>query len=81
MDSHSPVLELVATLTLALVLFMDALDLESGSRRDWMVPALSRSQDEREPVQIPGIVRVVPDAVREWAADQLRNQPYVLYCT
>ncbi|MGH2689896.1 MAG: cation:proton antiporter [Actinomycetota bacterium] len=40
-DAHNPALEVVGTLTLSLVLFMDALNLEgSGSRRDWLVPAL-----------------------------------------
>lgn len=40
-DALDPALEVVATLTLALVLFMDALNLESGrSKKDWLVPAL-----------------------------------------
>jgi sodium/hydrogen antiporter len=40
-DVHNPALEVVGTLTLALVLFMDALHLEGGqSKRDWLVPAL-----------------------------------------
>ena len=40
-DAHNPALEVVGTLTLSLVLFMDALNLEGGrSRRDWLVPAL-----------------------------------------
>lgn len=46
-----------------------------------VVDVRSRSSFERDRVQIPGSVRVLPDSVREWAADQLRNQPYVLYCT
>jgi NhaP-type Na+/H+ or K+/H+ antiporter len=41
----------------------------------------SRSSYERDGVQIPGSVRVLPDSVTEWGASQLQNQPYVLYCT
>jgi NhaP-type Na+/H+ or K+/H+ antiporter len=41
----------------------------------------SRSSYERDGVQIPGSVRVLPDDVTEWAPDRLKNQPYVLYCT
>jgi sodium/hydrogen antiporter len=41
----------------------------------------SRSEYQRDGVQIPGSVRVLPDQVSEWAADRLRDQPYVLYCT
>ena len=41
-DLHSRVLETVATLTLALVLFLDAVNLEvARERRDWLVPALA----------------------------------------
>ena len=40
-DVHDPLLEAVAALTLALVLFLDAFNLEGGgSRKDWLVPAL-----------------------------------------
>lgn len=39
---HDPALEIVATLTLALVLFLDAVNLEfSRERHEWLVPALS----------------------------------------
>jgi NhaP-type Na+/H+ or K+/H+ antiporter len=39
---HDPLLELVATLTLALVLFLDAVNLEfARERQEWLVPALS----------------------------------------
>ncbi len=41
-DLHDPVLEVVATLTLAFVLFLDAVNLDAGiSRRDLLVPALA----------------------------------------
>lgn len=46
-----------------------------------LVDVRSRSSYERDRVRIPGSVRVLPDGVREWADRQLRNQPYVLYCT
>ncbi len=39
---HDPALEMVATLTLALVLFLDAVNLEfARERHEWLVPALS----------------------------------------
>ncbi len=39
---HDPVLEVVATATLALVLFLDAVNLEvARERHEWLVPALS----------------------------------------
>ena len=39
---HDPVLEIVATLTLALVLFLDAVNLEfARERHEWLIPALS----------------------------------------
>lgn len=39
---HSPAIETVATLTLALVLFLDAVNLEvARERKEWLVPALS----------------------------------------
>jgi sodium/hydrogen antiporter len=38
----------------------------------------SRSEYDRDGVRIPGSVRVLPDEVVEWAADRLRDQPYVL---
>jgi sodium/hydrogen antiporter len=41
----------------------------------------TRSQHERDAVKIPGSVRVLPDSVPEWASNQLKDRPYVLYCT
>jgi NhaP-type Na+/H+ or K+/H+ antiporter len=41
----------------------------------------SRSEYGRDGVRIPGSLRVLPDQVTEWAAERLRDQPYVLYCT
>jgi hypothetical protein len=46
-----------------------------------IVDVRTRSQHDRDGVQIPGSVRVLPDTVPEWASDQLRDRPYVLYCT
>jgi len=41
-DLHAPILEVVAFVTLALVLFLDAVRLEAKEmRRDWLVPALT----------------------------------------
>ena len=41
-DLHDPVLEVVATLTLSFVLFLDAVNLDAGvSKRDLLVPALA----------------------------------------
>jgi sodium/hydrogen antiporter len=42
LNVHSPTLEMVATLTLALVLFLDAVNLEvARERKEWLVPALA----------------------------------------
>ncbi|MQA99914.1 MAG: hypothetical protein GEU78_06420 [Actinobacteria bacterium] len=42
LELHSPALEAVATVTLALVLFLDAVNLEfARERKEWLVPALS----------------------------------------
>jgi len=46
-----------------------------------VVDVRTRSQHERDAVKIPGSVRVLPDSVPEWASDQLKDRPYVLYCT
>jgi len=41
-DLHAPILEIVAFVTLALVLFLDAVRLETKEmRRDWLIPALT----------------------------------------
>jgi rhodanese-related sulfurtransferase len=40
----------------------------------------SRSEHARDGVRIPGSIRILPAQVSEWAADRLRDQPYVLYC-
>src|SRR5918992_885673 len=41
LDVHSPALETVATLTLALVLFLDAVNLEfARERKEWLGPGL-----------------------------------------
>lgn len=40
----------------------------------------SRSGYVRDPVRVPGAVRVPPDEVVEWAAAQLPHHPIVLYC-
>ncbi len=46
-----------------------------------VVDVRARSQQDRDGVQIPGSVRVLPGSVPEWASTQLKDRPYVLYCT
>ncbi len=41
----------------------------------------SRSTYERDGSQIPGSIRVLPDHVEEWAADQEFSRPIITYCT
>jgi NhaP-type Na+/H+ or K+/H+ antiporter len=53
----------------------------AGSNPPVVLDVRSRSEYARDGVRIPGSVRVLPDQVAEWAADRLRDQPYVLYCT
>jgi NhaP-type Na+/H+ or K+/H+ antiporter len=52
-----------------------------GTNPPLILDVRSRSEYQRDGVRIPGSVRVLPDQVTEWAADRLRDQPYVLYCT
>jgi NhaP-type Na+/H+ or K+/H+ antiporter len=40
-----------------------------------------RTRSQRDPEQIPGSVRVLPDRVAEWAATQPTRGPVVTYCT
>jgi NhaP-type Na+/H+ or K+/H+ antiporter len=53
----------------------------AGPRPPLVLDVRSRSDYARDGVRIPGSVRVLPDQVAEWAADRLRDQPFVLYCT
>ena len=53
----------------------------AGPKPPVVLDVRSRSEYDRDGVRIPGSVRVLPDQVAEWAADRLRDQPYVLYCT
>jgi hypothetical protein len=41
----------------------------------------SRSESSADGQQIPGSIRVFPDRVAEWAADQPREREVVAYCT
>jgi NhaP-type Na+/H+ or K+/H+ antiporter len=41
----------------------------------------SRSQYDHDDAQIPGSVRVPPDRIEEWAADETRERSVVAYCT
>jgi sodium/hydrogen antiporter len=53
----------------------------TGPRPPLVLDVRSRSEYQRDGVHIPGDLRVLPDQVTEWAADRLRDQPFVLYCT
>jgi sodium/hydrogen antiporter len=53
----------------------------AGPNPPLVLDVRSRSEYDRDGVRIPGSIRVLPDQVAEWAADRLRDQPYVLYCT
>jgi NhaP-type Na+/H+ or K+/H+ antiporter len=53
----------------------------AGPHPPLVLDVRSRSEYERDGVRIPGGVRVLPDQVSGWAADRLRDQPFVLYCT
>lgn len=68
LDVHSPQLETIATLTLALVLFLDAVNLEfARERKEWLVPALALG---------PGTVLVV--AIIAGAGMLLLDMPLVI---
>ena len=41
----------------------------------------TRSTYHRDGYQIPGSIRVLPDYVEEWAADQEFSRPIITYCT
>ncbi len=41
----------------------------------------TRSQHSQDHVRIPGSIRVLPDQVRDWAAQRQERRPVVLYCT
>jgi rhodanese-related sulfurtransferase len=45
-----------------------------------MLDVRSRSSYESDGSQIPGSVRVEPDRVAEWAADQPKDRLVVVYC-
>jgi NhaP-type Na+/H+ or K+/H+ antiporter len=53
----------------------------AGPHPPLILDVRSRSEYDRDGVRIPGSIRVLPDQVTEWAADRLRDQPFVLYCT
>jgi sodium/hydrogen antiporter len=53
----------------------------AGPHPPLILDVRSRSEYNRDGVRIPGSIRVLPDQVAEWAADRLRDQPFVLYCT
>ena len=52
-----------------------------GAKPPVVVDVRSRSSYEKDPVGIPGGVRVPPDQVAEWAATRKRDESVVTYCT
>lgn len=72
-DQHKEVSERISVARLAEML--------AGDDPPVVVDVRARSERGRERVQIPGSVRVLPDSVPEWASAQLKDRPYVLYCT
>jgi sodium/hydrogen antiporter len=53
----------------------------AGDAPPVVVDVRSRMAFTRDPVLVPGAVRVLPDHVSEWARDQERDRLIVLYCT
>ncbi|MEO8430228.1 MAG: cation:proton antiporter [Acidobacteriota bacterium] len=53
----------------------------AGPRPPLVLDVRSRSGYEKDPVGIPGSVRVLPDQVADWAADRKKDQSIVAYCT
>jgi rhodanese-related sulfurtransferase len=41
----------------------------------------ARAHHDRDDAQIPGSIRVLPDQIREWAADQQQGKVIVAYCS
>ncbi len=41
----------------------------------------ARAHFERDEGQIPGSIRVLPDQIREWAADQPKDRAIIAYCS
>ena len=53
----------------------------AGDNPPLVLDVRTRSSYNRDPERIPGSVRVLPDQIVEWAAEQPREQPIVAYCT
>jgi NhaP-type Na+/H+ or K+/H+ antiporter len=56
-------------------------ELLSGPNPPLILDARSRSTHQRDGAQIPGSVRVLPDRIIEWAAEQPSDRHIVAYCT
>jgi NhaP-type Na+/H+ or K+/H+ antiporter len=56
-------------------------ELLSGPNPPLVLDARSRSTHQRDGAQIPGSVRVLPDRIIEWAAEQPSDRHIVAYCT
>ena len=60
LDLHAPILEIVAFVTLALVLFLDAVHLEAREmRNDWVVPALTLGPGTLTVISLVAVAAVV----------------------
>jgi NhaP-type Na+/H+ or K+/H+ antiporter len=59
----------------------ELLDRLRGDRPPLVLDVRSRSSYAKDPVGIPGDVRVPPDEVESWAARRARDQAIVAYCT
>jgi NhaP-type Na+/H+ or K+/H+ antiporter len=59
----------------------DLATLMEGPNPPIVIDVRTRSQYDDDPGQIPGSVRVLPDQVEAWAADQYRKRAVVAYCT
>jgi NhaP-type Na+/H+ or K+/H+ antiporter len=59
----------------------DLATLMEGPNPPIVIDVRTRSQYDDDPGQIPGSVRVLPDQVEAWAADQDRKRAVVAYCT
>jgi sodium/hydrogen antiporter len=53
----------------------------AGTHPPIVLDVRTRSQYDRDDAQIPGSIRVLPDLVKEWAADASREHSVVAYCT
>jgi len=92
LDVHNPALEVVALVSLSLVLFEpEATDIPRVTPAELaaqlaspqpliILDVRSRAHYAAEEGQIPGSVRVPPDQIIKWATDQPNERSIVTYC-